>query len=386
MRIAMLTSVHFPPEEGIGFYVLQLARELTSSGHEVTVLTRGGGSVESTHVGGIRVIGLPFWPLYPLHVQVHGAFVRRYLSRAQDRFDLVHAHTPLPPYPPHGFSLVTTVHTPMRADGRSFQVRSLRTLANRAQSVVSQATERALFQRSQAIVAVARSVAAELAEYGISPSSVRVAGNGVNASEFAPDPVGPRTNASSILYCGNLGDPKGLDDLVQAFAMIAQDHPTWTLVLAGKGPAEASLRKLAIGLGLEERVRFVGHIGYADRQTLVELYRAAGVYVQPSHHEGLPTSLLEAMSCATSCVATSVSGHLDVISPGSNGLLVPPAKPELLAEAISTLIRNRNLARALGLQARETILANYTWRSVAATYVGVYQEAIAAKTMAGVAS
>ena len=241
LRIAMLTSARFPPEEGIGFYVYHLSRELMRTGHSVTIITRG--SRRATHldtVDGIPIVRVRFLPIYPLHVQFHGLFVRRYLRRSAGLFDVVHAHTPLTPHPPRHFPLVTTVHTPMRADGRSFRVNSARTFANRAAGLVSQLTERALFKRSQVIASVSTSVALELAEYGLEPGAIRVLGNAVDPAVFRPDAQSTAAPLT-ILDCGRLGERKGLDYLVEAFAHVVRRHPSSRLLLVGKGPLEAEL-------------------------------------------------------------------------------------------------------------------------------------------------
>ena len=81
MNVAMLLSTPYPPEEGIGNYVANLSRTLADRGHEVTVLTRGGLRRSETREGPVRVVELPCPPVYPFHVDVHGAFVSRFLRR-----------------------------------------------------------------------------------------------------------------------------------------------------------------------------------------------------------------------------------------------------------------------------------------------------------------
>jgi glycosyltransferase involved in cell wall biosynthesis len=170
-----------------------------------------------------------------------------------------------------------------------------------------------------------------------------------------------------------------LIDLVKAFGSLAADHTEWTLLLAGRGPAEAGLREVAKRLGIADRVSFLGHFDFENRQALLRLYRDAGVYVQPSHYEGLPTALLEAMAAGTPCVATAVSGHLDVITSGANGLLVPPADPASLARALRTLMQDPCRAAQMASRARQSVLASYTWRSLAERYVTIYEQAVATR-------
>src|ERR1035437_3361452 len=96
LRVAMLTSAPLPPREGIGFYAVNLAKELQKRGHAPTLITRGTAvRTNSRVVDGIPVVDLPFIPVYPLHVHVHGVAVNRFLRCHRDEFDLVHARTPL---------------------------------------------------------------------------------------------------------------------------------------------------------------------------------------------------------------------------------------------------------------------------------------------------
>ena len=106
---------------------------------------------------------------------------------------------------------------------------------------------------------------------------------------------------------------------------------------------------------------FLGHV---EKSKLIELYQNATIFVLPSHYEGLPTTLLEAMSCGLPVVATAVSGNLDVIESGKNGILVPIKSPDRMAEAVSFLLDNEKLRTELGIAARKTIEQKFTWSAI----------------------
>jgi glycosyltransferase involved in cell wall biosynthesis len=383
LRIALLTSVPLPPREGIGFHVVNLAAELRRRGHSPTIITRGSprASVRAA-IDGVPTVGLPFVPLYPIHVQLHGIAVNRYLDAHRAEFDLIHAHTPLVPVPAAGLPVVTTVHTPMRADTAAIPLASLRGALIRSQGIVSARLETGLFARSGAIVAVAASVAQELAAYGIDPTTVPVLGNAVDPGAFTPGREAP--DGESILYVGRLSDRKGLGDLVRAVAVLAPLRPNLRLTLVGDGPMEPELRRLAANLGIADHVIFAGHVGADERDRLVRAYRQTSVYVQPSHYEGLPTALLEAMACARPAIATAISGHLDAIADGSNGLLVPPRDHDALAAAIERVLADRALAARLGSAGRATVIERYSWASLGAAYERTYREVIAARAVVSI--
>ena len=97
MKIAMIISTPFPPEEGIGHYIYNLSKKLMENGHKITVITRGSFKTKIEFFEGIRVIKVPFIPLYPFHIHIHKFFVNRIFKSIENEFDLIHFHTPLPP-------------------------------------------------------------------------------------------------------------------------------------------------------------------------------------------------------------------------------------------------------------------------------------------------
>jgi glycosyltransferase involved in cell wall biosynthesis len=377
MRICLLTSVPLPPEEGLGYHVWNLAQQLTRMGHEVGIITRGSpGPTREERLDGIPVWRAPFAPFYPIHVHLHGLFVNRLLHRLAPRFDLVNAHTPLPPPVYTSIPLVTSVHSPMRSDTAHTRITNARSLALFFYTPVSVKIEHSLFALSQRTTAVASWVADGLAPYGVQPREVEVTGNGVENC-FLESPNGHQKERY-ILCVGRLDIGKGLEDLVHAARIMVQQAPQSKprFVLAGKGPLEAELKSLIARLGLENHFELRGHV--RNRQELVELYHRADMFVLPSHHEGMPTVLLEALACGLPVVSTGVGGALEVIIDRENGLLVPPADPEALAGALLTMSRDESLRRHCSANARRTVEERFSWDAVARRYLQVYQSALEA--------
>jgi glycosyltransferase involved in cell wall biosynthesis len=109
---------------------------------------------------------------------------------------------------------------------------------------------------------------------------------------------------------------------------------------------------------------------------LLGLYAGARLFVLPSHHEGLPTVLLEAMACRLPVVATACTGSAELVRNGETGLLVPVADPPALAAAVAALWNDRALCRALGAQGREWVAREHTWERVAGRYLACYRDAL----------
>ena len=159
-----------------------------------------------------------------------------------------------------------------------------------------------------------------------------------------------------VAFTGRCSEEKGVYDLLQATLGLRRAIPRLRLELAGDGDLDELERSIA-SMGLADRVRVHGWI---DRRRRDELLARAAIFVLPSHAEGLPMSLLEAMAAGCAVVASRVGGIPDVVSDGDNGLLVEPGDTEALAAAIARLAADPALAQRLGERARATIAARFT--------------------------
>lgn len=369
MNICVITSAKFPPEEGIGNYIYNMSKEFIRKGHNVTVITRGG--FHRTHkeiFEDIELYRVPFLPLYPLHVQFHGIFVKKLIRTLESNFDILHFHTPLPPIIKSYLPTITTVHTPMKTDTGRVELINPFSVAVKLQGKVSYLIERKLFGISDKVTSVATSVSKELAEYGLNPKDVEVIGNGVDENLFCP--VKNKGDERYILYTGRLSYRKGLFDFIECGIEVCEKHPDIKFKLTGKGPLLDKLKSIVADSGYKDRFEF---LGYVDKSRLIELYQNATIFVLPSHYEGLPTTLLEAMACGQPVVATAVSGNLDVIESGKNGILVPIKSPDKMADAISRLLDNEGRMVELGLAARRTIEQRFTWDAISDRILQCYE-------------
>jgi len=384
MRICMILSTPIPPQEGIGFYVWNLSRQLKQLGHDVLVVTRGGSNEkEEEEIDGILVLRPAFFPIYPFHVSIHGRFVDQLLHKLGDNIDLVHLHTPLVKAPNVTKPVVVTVHTPMKSDTKAVTIDSVIGLLVKLQAPFSFKIEQSLFDRANSLTAVAHSVADEMAAYNIDPAEVTVLGNGVDTSLFYPTSMDQDkrliTPNPYALTVARLAPRKGLADLIECANIVVKEHPTFRFLIAGTGPMEEKLRSQIKRHKLEKNVVLLGHI--RNRTRLIELYRNATMFVHPAHYEGLPTVLLEAMACGCPVVTTAVSGALDVIHHRQNGLLVTPKIPSEIAAGIIELLENSVQAKKLGQAAVETIEEHYAWQIITQGYLKEYEKFINVQKM-----
>lgn len=370
MHICYITSAPFPPKEGIGNYIYYLSRKLAEKGHKITIMTRGSwNKTQRETTDGIEVIKVQFVPLYPLYIHLHGIFVNEIFRSLEPEIDIVHVHTPLTPFIKTSLPLITTVHTPMLTDTRSIEVNNLRSMIEILMGrFVSFPIELKLLKRADLITTVANSIVQELKEYYLDTNGVTVVGNGVDEKVFAPKK--DQTSDRYVLFTGRLAYRKGLFDLIECGKYICGKYPDVNFIIVGNGMLRDKLEAKVKKSDLENRFEFKG---YVSKTELVKLYQNATIYVLPSRYEGMPTVLLEAMSCGLPVVATAVSGNLDVIENGKNGLLVPPKSPQEMANAVSILLEDSSRRRNLGIAARRTIEEKFTWDLISARILQCYE-------------
>jgi len=179
----------------------------------------------------------------------------------------------------------------------------------------------------------------------------------------------PAAGAPVIGSVGRLDPVKGYSDLLRAVAGLAEPLPDLQLVLAGAGPARASLEAEARQLGIAARVHFPGFC--ADVQPILD---ALDVFVLPSLAETLGYALLEAMATGLPTVGTAVGGIPEVIVPHVTGSLVPPRDAAALAAALLPLLRSAELRARLGAAGRERVVQHFNEAGAARRTIALYRQ------------
>jgi glycosyltransferase involved in cell wall biosynthesis len=143
--------------------------------------------------------------------------------------------------------------------------------------------------------------------------------------------------------------------LLRAVALARLKFPHLHLVLVGDGPSRQELETLARGLGIREWVHFAG-----IRPQLPSMHHMFDVSFLTSRSEGFPNALIEAMAAAKPIIGTDVTGVRDAIRHGQNGLLVPPANPGAMAEALCQLLSDESTRVRMGAAGRELAKSDFS--------------------------
>jgi len=290
----------------------------------------------------------------------------RELNRLQP-IDVIHAHGPLPCG--HAAMLLgRELGIPFVVSVHGLDAYSTRQVSGRAGEWCRRVSVQ-VFRSARNVMCVSERVREQVLTGTRAVTSV--VHNGADPEKFSPEPVSDASSAGTVLTIGNLIPTKGHDVLLRAFATATAEFTTIRLEIVGEGPERTRLEALARELHIADRVRFLGRLSRAD---VGRLLRNCLLFALPSSYEGLGCVYLEAMSSGKVAIGCRGQGIEELIHQGRNGWLVDPESVEQLAAGLSVLLRDAELRRAIGANARQIILSGFTLRHQAERWLRIYQE------------
>ncbi|MGH7908674.1 MAG: glycosyltransferase [Thermodesulfobacteriota bacterium] len=213
-------------------------------------------------------------------------------------------------------------------------------------------------------LAISQAVKRSLMDDGVLPDQISVVYRGVDPSDFVPDTperlsslrrtLLPEGAGPILLNVGRLTEQKGQDTLIRAMPVILRLRPHARLVLVGEGPSRDAYLALARRKGVAGHVQLLG-----SRLDVPDLLQVADVFVFPSRREGFGCALLEAMAAGRPCVASRIPTLQEVMGTDGAGVLVPPGRPDLFAEAILSLLEDPARRALMGRRAREIVTERF---------------------------
>jgi glycosyltransferase involved in cell wall biosynthesis len=189
-----------------------------------------------------------------------------------------------------------------------------------------------------------------------------------NYVPLPPCPDLSQRKGNQVLFLGLIGERKGVFDLIPAFAKVRAQFPDAHLTLGGNGEVDRAAALIA-DLGLQDAITLAGWI---DGDAKTELLAKSDIHVLPSHNEGLPMSVLEAMAMHQPVVTTRVGGIPELITDGEDGLLIAAGDQDALAKALCALLGDSTLREKLGSRARDRIESRYSDRVILPMLHAIY--------------
>ena len=165
------------------------------------------------------------------------------------------------------------------------------------------------------------------------------------------------SDCPEILYLGWMEDFKGVIDLLEAILILRDTQTKFHITFSGKGRASTTASSFVELHGLESYVTFTG---WVDQKTKAALLETCEIFVLPSWSEGLPNSMIEAMSAGLACVLTKVGMIEDYVVSGQDALLVSPKNPSELADAMKTLLLDQSARERISKNGLLLARSNFT--------------------------
>lgn len=392
MRILHLVTGYPRTERDIiAPWLVELLKRLREAGHDVEVFTSSYRGAGDHLFAGIPVHRFRYffarwetltheesapdrmrrsllYRLMPAFYVLAGMIAIWRLCR-RERYDVIHVHWPVP-LGLWGWAARFARRTALVVTFYGIELRWVKRSLPLLKGFV-----RRVARRADRVVAISSETAREIKELVDVPVEV-IPYTTVIAEPEAPREISPDgKRARTILFVGRLVELKGLTHLIEAVSRLKGRVPA-RIIAIGIGPERANLERLAAARGVE--------VDFRNKVPDAELHRAfltSDMLVLPSivdargDTEGLGVVLLDAMSYGIPAIASRVGGIPDIIEDGVSGVLVPPADPESLANAIEQLARDPAYAARLAVAGRERLRTRFSWDAIIARWEAVYRQA-----------
>ena len=372
MKICIVPTM-FPKYKGdyYGSFVYDEAKKLVENGIEVHVLTQHNhGALYDEVMDGIHVHRFPWLEPKEFRALVHFRGLKDNLRLVtyvislffnlikiirKNNIKIIHAHSVIPT----GFIGVlvgkimglNSIITTHGMDINNFEKKSI------YGCLISFS-----LKNCDKTITVSEDLAENVRSYGLNEDKLVILKNAVDTKLFKPSSNGTNLQLRSkygikekdilILFVGYLDVFKGIFEILEAFHNIKKANKNVKLLIVGTGPQERDMKRKVLELNLKRFVFFTGGLNHHD---LPGYYQEADIFVLPSYTEGLPLSILEAMSCGLPIITTNVGGIPEIIESGFNGFMVSPQDSNELKEKLEILVNDSNLRSKFGSRSVDLI-------------------------------
>jgi glycogen synthase len=363
-KLLYWTPFFLPDIGGIETLSAKLLPVLREQGYDITVLTSHGkyDMDDRTEFNGIPVLRFHTREAIGKRDLSQILEIRARISRLKQSFnpDLIHVHMSDPSVYFHlttsaacSAPTILSIHQDIEYFGLKGDKDTL--LGN-------------VLRRADWVTTVSKVILSEL--LSIAPEIRRCSSviyNGVDSTDIHPDPIS--FDPPRILCLGRLIQTKGIDLAITAFASLLGRYPKARLTIVGEGPHRPELERQVAGLRLADSVDFTGVLSPAE---IPSVLNQATVVLMPSRVEGFPMRALEAGQMARPVVASSAGGLPEAIEHELTGLIVERENSPAIAEAVSFLLDNPEIASSMGQAARSRVLQDFSLNRCLESYSRLY--------------
>ena len=408
LKICLLGYRSNPYSGGQGIYIKFLSKALVDAGHSVDVIS---GEPYPELDDSVRLIKLPGLNLFeadnhvtalrPRHLLSYTDFFEwfsmltggfpepytfgrrlvQYFKQHRPDYDIVHDNQSLCfgtlQLQKMSVPIITTIHHPITSDLRialqSAETWKLRLLIKRWYSFLKM--QKRVVKQLDNLVTVSHASRRDIAtDFAIAETKLNIIHNGIDTSVFRPIPA-IEPDEFNVMATASADVPlKGLDYLIRAISILANEIPELKLTVLGKLKEDGKTAKLIRQLGLKNRIHFYSGL---SSQEIAELYAKASCAVVPSIYEGFGLPAGEAMACGVPVITTNGGALPEVV--GDAGITVQTRDHIALADAIRTLLGDSNLRRTLAAKGRSRILELFSWEVAASDMLQLYREVVSRK-------
>lgn len=356
-----------PITNGAELQAERLAIRLAQRGHDMQVFTelRVPGSLPEEDMQGVKIHRVDFKMAYRILAGVESTF--QYFAKTRKKYDIIHVHQAF------GHAVVSIIAA------RVFKKRCIVKVAcagsygdlNMFSSFPGFKGALSVLKQADCIIAISSDVEKELLEWGFSSQQIKRIPNGVDTEYFKREQPLPARDRVRFILIGRRTPQKGIDIALQAAQILMNNgfNKKFEIKFYGSDYPEHDYQHMAQELGVTSLVEFLPH-----QDAIRDVLHNAHSLILPSRSEGMPNVVLEGMSFELPVIASRVSGVVDIINDGVDGISIPSEDPQALASAMKRIIAEPGLATQLGQQARQRVASEFSLEGVADRYSDLYEQ------------
>ena len=365
MKILRVVSDLYPYSYGgLGIHAHELSKSIANKGHEVTVFScEKENKLYHSIVDGYELYNFkPFLNFFGNAIAPSMLFS---LFKKIKDFDIIHAHS-------HLFfstNLTTFVKkfkkTPLIITNHGLVSQ---TAPINLQKIFLSTIAKWTFINADAVICYTPEMKKEMEIWGIPSNNVHVIHNGVNVEHFRPL---DENKEYDIIWIGRYVPGKGVEYLINSISELQKEIKGLKVLMIGSGPLKKNIDKMVSEMDLTNHINFIEKISNID---LPVYYNKSKIFILTSLEEGVPRTLLEAMSCGLPVVCSNLP-QLKKLVEGC-GILVPKKDISYIVNVITEIMNNHELAKKLGQNARSRVLEEYSWDDTVNKTLRLYEELI----------